>query len=95
MQWDGQFVGVLMSWGWERWLTCRAGEGGTVCVAMHATQRRCVWRHITDCVVTMACCVHVGNSSTWFDTACVVTNVRNFPRDRGTVVSTAGVLSRA
>lgn len=27
-----------------------------------------------------------GNSSTWFDTACVVTNVRNFPHDRGTVV---------
>ncbi|KAG2496084.1 hypothetical protein HYH03_005688 [Edaphochlamys debaryana] len=27
-----------------------------------------------------------GNSSTWFDTAAVVTNVRNFPRDRGTVV---------
>ena len=27
-----------------------------------------------------------GNSGTWFDTAVLVTNVRNFPDDRGTVV---------
>jgi hypothetical protein len=27
-----------------------------------------------------------GNSSTWFDTASIVTSVRNFPKDRGTVV---------
>eukprot|EP00798_Chlamydomonas_sp_ICE-L_P030442 gene30442-35452_t len=27
-----------------------------------------------------------GNSGTWFDTAALVTNVRNFPDDRGTVV---------
>ncbi|GFR39689.1 hypothetical protein Agub_g164, partial [Astrephomene gubernaculifera] len=36
----------------------------------------------------LVCCFAVlaGNSSTWFDTTCIVTNVRNFPRDRGTVV---------
>ncbi|EFJ44963.1 hypothetical protein VOLCADRAFT_94778, partial [Volvox carteri f. nagariensis] len=32
------------------------------------------------------CAVLGGNSSTWFDTTAIVTNVRNFPRDRGTVV---------
>ncbi|KXZ55188.1 hypothetical protein GPECTOR_3g333 [Gonium pectorale] len=33
-----------------------------------------------------ACAFLGGNSSTWFDTAAIVTNVRNFPHDRGTVV---------
>ncbi|GLI60590.1 hypothetical protein VaNZ11_002750 [Volvox africanus] len=35
------------------------------------------------CICAM---VGAGNSSTWFDTASIVTNVRNFPHDRGTVV---------
>lgn len=26
------------------------------------------------------------NGGTWFDTACLVTSVRNFPNERGTVV---------
>ncbi|GIL65871.1 hypothetical protein Vafri_19517 [Volvox africanus] len=42
---------------------------------------------IDPCFAFVCICAMVGgNSSTWFDTASIVTNVRNFPHDRGTVV---------
>ncbi len=36
--------------------------------------------------VTRQLCLTAGNAGTWWDTSVLVTNVRNFPDDRGSVM---------